>query len=1644
MKTNNLLFPITKTLKSLGLTAALLALPLAPIYAANVPALTECDDEDACTTCDGKDGTVNDDGECIGSFNMGISIGFAKVLREGDFLNYSRMGVIEGQAGKGSYRSFDDVRNSFLDTSNYTDNKMQSLNAVHGSIDADLYDPNIFSYLPLPGTEFIESNGALKQALTDSAFTDIEILIDGFIVRSWSIEDLVDRTKVNNLYVIPTTDPIKSTQFKNPDHPANSNRLVIHRMENFSGSSPHYETKLYNQTNPDQLIVEHYSGQDLTGDLMQRLTLNYVARGSRPWDYTYERIIERSTNVNGVIGSLVTVTHNREIYQDYSISTAGGDRNGKRLMSKITAYGTSEAQTSTYDYYLDPSNVYLNGRLKSKSNPDGSWEYWEYVDALGAATAQEVKYSSWKDVPLSSYQNGMKQETIITQNEVNRIVTIQGQQISKEKYTSNIDSSSGRLSYNVEKWSGDEWSVHTTCYEGKAATTASAGRPICRTFPDGTAETISYTQQGDDLTVAIARGDNSTGTVGAPIITAGKKTVSVYNQGNVIISKEIYDIESNLLISSELALDFDAAGRITKKIFNNNPDDFELMQYGCCGLEFSQDRTGATKTFFRDNLKRVYRVVSQSSTTDTPVITSTAFNGLTETTTRSDATTTLLVSETTKTLGGLTTTRLSPDANGDATPETTTRQTIYSPAGGSTVTTTYSDGTTTSSITFIDGSTKSSTDQLGNTTTMDKGTHTQQGGGLWSLTTAANTTQSTKTYADQLGRTFKSENADSTYQSMSYYDFSTADPGAMGKLATTADEDEVATPGTGSLTTYSYCPEGHRCTTITSLPSGQTMTSTNNHDVITDPDLGIATRNWTTVNGITTSTSLRSADGYSAKQTTLAGTSTSSRTVPVDGAWTVTSTSPDGQVSLQTYTDGTVEEVSNLFNDGTTTINSTTYTYDAFNRTLTTTDSRTGVTTIGGYLENGAVTSVTTNNGADTTAYTYDVMGRTTVTTLPDASTTHTSYTARGETLATWGSQTYARLYQYDALGRMSQLRTYQALAHGTEPTVSTTGHASTTWLYHPQRGFLTEKNYDGETDNGTTDADYTYTASGRLATRTWERGTTTTYSYDQGQLSSVVYTADPTNTPAVYYSYDNFGRPATVTQAGNLHTYAYDPATLVLDTETVSYDTNADGTPDFTRVIDRDQDALLRSMTVSVMTNPTGGTPQTDHSTGYTYDPAGRLHTVTNNTGTFTYGYLANSASLLETVTGPALKVINTYEPHRNVLSTKNNSVNSVNSVQKISQFDYTVNSLGQRTGLTTTGTAFTTPNTLAWNYNARGELTTADHSDNAQDRAFQYDGIGNRQKSANSLTLPTANNYTTNSLNQYTGILGLPTRTHDADGNLTSGVLPVDENSTFTIPNSTFIWDAENRLVAVTKPSGDIIRFAYDYQSRRISKAVDGSPATYYIYDGWNMIADYQLQTSNLQLQTTYTWGQDLSGSMQGAGGVGGLLAVNEFTIQNSTFTIQGFYPAYDGNGNISEYLDSTGTTVAHYEYDSFGNTTVSGGSKASDFEHKFSTKPQDAETGLYYYGYRYYDPVTGRWPSRDPIEEMGGVNLYGFVNNNVVIGWDFLGLNYGCCAGKKMKRRQKCCAGEIMATGPNNPCCIKDGRAFGLRSILGERFG
>src|SRR5690606_15775293 len=68
---------------------------------------------------------------------------------------------------------------------------------------------------------------------------------------------------------------------------------------------------------------------------------------------------------------------------------------------------------------------------------------------------------------------------------------------------------------------------------------------------------------------------------------------------------------------------------------------------------------------------------------------------------------------------------------------------------------------------------------------------------------------------------------------------------------------------------------------------------------------------------------------------------------------------------------------------------------------------------------------------------------------------------------------------------------------------------------------------------------------------------------------------------------------------------------------------------------------------------------------------------------------------------------------------------------------------------------------------------------------------------------------------------------------------------------------------------------------------------------------------------------------------------------------------------------------------------------GSMADLNPFRFSTKYADTETGLSYYGYRFYNAETGRWLNRDPIGEQGGLHLYGMADNNPVSWVDVLGL-------------------------------------------------
>ena len=259
-----------------------------------------------------------------------------------------------------------------------------------------------------------------------------------------------------------------------------------------------------------------------------------------------------------------------------------------------------------------------------------------------------------------------------------------------------------------------------------------------------------------------------------------------------------------------------------------------------------------------------------------------------------------------------------------------------------------------------------------------------------------------------------------------------------------------------------------------------------------------------------------------------------------------------------------------------------------------------------------------------------------------------------------------------------------------------------------------------------------------------------------------------------------------------------------------------------------------------------------------------------------------------------------------------------------------------------------------------------------------------------------------------EYSGLKWVPATTtsptYDHDGNLkTSG-------------RWTYYWDAENRLIRASRAANTAaglialnVAFTYDAYSRRTGKLVstyvhtgNSSVVTEilrerYLYDGWNLMgawrgtpttsAPYWIWT----LHQSYIWGPDVSGSAQGAGGVGGLLMILDASQTNG-----GWFPCYDGNGNVMALVDAvaSGTASAIYEYDAFGNPLRMSGTAAKLNPFRFSTKFTDDETELVYYGYRYYDAAPGRWLSRDPLGEEGGLGLYGGLMNQPTNRVDILG--------------------------------------------------
>jgi RHS repeat-associated protein len=176
----------------------------------------------------------------------------------------------------------------------------------------------------------------------------------------------------------------------------------------------------------------------------------------------------------------------------------------------------------------------------------------------------------------------------------------------------------------------------------------------------------------------------------------------------------------------------------------------------------------------------------------------------------------------------------------------------------------------------------------------------------------------------------------------------------------------------------------------------------------------------------------------------------------------------------------------------------------------------------------------------------------------------------------------------------------------------------------------------------------------------------------------------------------------------------------------------------------------------------------------------------------------------------------------------------------------------------------------------------------------------------------------------------------------------------------------------------------FAYDGWMRRRARVESiwksgawvTNEVVRYVYDG-NLVIQ-ERDANNIPI-VSFTRGRDLSGSRQGAGGIGGLLARTDHHLLMIGDPRANAYFHADAGGNVTALINTNQLIEARYLYDPFGNVISQSGPLAEENLYRFSSKEQHANSALVYYGYRYYEPNLQRWINRDPMEEDYDINLY-----------------------------------------------------------------
>ena len=1250
------------------------------------------------------------------------------------------------------------------------------------------------------------------------------------------------------------------------------------------------------------------------------------------------------------------------------------------------------ALSTTWTYY---TNEQADGgsfaQVKQVINPDETWERYEY-DSEGRISKT---VTPWLDAaPGSSDSQCRVVETSYQENQgeitATKIEKILGTEVGRRYWVKSTDGTQIQNITATQQGAGIGASSNLLTVTNHVPSGEFKGKTQSVQHANGTLSTYEYQRDGQSgaLTTTVRRGASSGGSV-----VAGSETITVEDRSGRLLSRVEKDIASGVIIEGMTVTSVDAFGRPT--FIEYNDGTYEETSYSCCGIEWQRDRDGMLTSYTYDSLKRVVSESRQGLTT----LYSYDGSGRVLTVTRRGSDSSDHVVETnTYDLAGRLTSRK------NALNQTTSYSESVDGNGQRIRTTTLPDNSTMVEIAHRDGNLKEVSGSATHPVAYEYGI-SGNGGQFVKEIRIGNggaTTEWVRTVSDIAGRTARIEYPDSAEETLIYNN--------LGQLSARTDPD-------GITTQFVYNGEGEQIEQIIQAGGSADRKTKTERSVLSGPLLRTVTQQWDGSGYTTVATMDQSPNGRYRKETRF-GLETESMTVyNGTGDATETITHPNGTTTVNQYTQGRL--VSSVTPTG-----STTFEYDPHGRLVKQIDGRVGTQTI--YTHNAADQITQVNAGGMVTSYTLNALGQVTTESLPGNRTITRTYRPTGELLSEGGTATYPVTYTYDPQGRRTSM---------------TTSSGTTTWSYNGQRGWLT-----GKTDADNKTATYSYTPAGRLATRTWARGIVTTYGYDgAGDLTSTSYSD---GTPGTSLIRDARGQPTSVTDATGTRSLVHNAAGQLVS-ETIS------GGIGNGLELAIGYDALLRKSSSAAKR---GGS--TLISTSYSYDGASRLSAVHSGTRSVGYNYLAGSSlvgQLAFNQSGTAMTTTKTYDSldrlssissapatgdpvsyayqynaagQREQMTLANgtywtfgyNDRGEVTSGgKKLSggtnlngyQFGYSFDAIGNRVGTVTNGRSagYTANNlnqyvsrTIPSYVNVVGEAKTdTTVTVNGQATGRQGTFYHRELTVANSISpvfLTTEVTGTRGSdVAARQGKVFVPKTpesfSHDADGNLLS-----DGRWNYT-------WDGENRLIAQETTTAAAaagaprvrLSFTYDYMGRRTSKKLERnwSGSSYqdsytllFVWDGWNMVAEVLQGGPRVR---TYVWGLDLSGSPQGAGGVGGLLFINQYP-ENKSYAV-----GYDGNGNVTALFDMAeqGALAAHYEYGPFGEPLVVTGPYAEVNPIRWSTKYQDRESGFAYYGFRFYNPESGRWPNRDPIEEQGGVNLYGFVGNNPINVWDKLGLEF-----------------------------------------------